>query len=191
MAVPLGRGILGKTAPLHLCGLQIFFIPLAVFTRHPALRSYVWATSILGGITAIVYPAGIVGTYPFFHFQTLQSFALHLLLILAPLLMFLTDDDSPRLNQLPSVILILSGSALCAFAVDWIWGQNYMFLREVPQIAFLQAIKNWGGYPAYWLTLAAAGHRRMRSSACSGRTMGIGKKLESSAVEKIPAFSAL
>ena len=58
----LGEGYWVKLLPLHLCGLQIFFIPLAVFTRHPALRSYVWATSILGGITAIVYPAGIVGT---------------------------------------------------------------------------------------------------------------------------------
>ena len=98
----LGEGYWVKLLPLHLCGLQVFFIPLAVFSRNVPLRSYVWATSILGGITAIVYPAGIVGTYPFFHFQTFQSFALHLLLILTPVLMFLADDYSPRLNQLPS-----------------------------------------------------------------------------------------
>ena len=83
----LGEGDWVKLLPLHLCGLQVLFIPLAVFTRSEALRSYVWATSILGGITAIVYPAGIVGTYPFFLFQTFQSFALHLLLILVPILM--------------------------------------------------------------------------------------------------------
>ena len=152
----LGEGYWVTLLPLHLCGLQVFFIPLAVFSRSLPLRSYVWATSILGGITAIVYPAGIVGTYPFFHFQTFQSFALHLLLILTPVLMFLADDYSPRLSQLPSVIAILGGSALCAFAVDWIWGQNYMFLREVPEIGFLQAIMKLGGYPAYWLTLGAA-----------------------------------
>ena len=70
--------------------------------------------------------------------------------------MFLADDYSPRLSQLPSVIAILGGSALCAFAVDWIWGHNYMFLREVPEIGFLQAIMKLGGYPAYWLTLGAA-----------------------------------
>ena len=31
-----------------------------------------------------------------------------------------------------------------------------MFLREVPDISFLQAIHRWGGYPAYWLTLGFA-----------------------------------
>lgn len=152
----LGEGYWVKLLPLHLCGLQVLFIPLAVFTRSETLRSYVWATSILGGITAIVYPAGIVGTYPFFHFQTFQSFALHLLLILVPVLMFLCDGYAPSIKQLPSVTVILSLSALCAFAVDWIWGQNYMFLREVPDIGFLQEILRLGGYPAYWLTLGSA-----------------------------------
>lgn len=108
----LGEGYWVKLLPLHLCGLQVLFIPLAVFTRSEALRSYVWATSILGGITAIVYPAGIVGTYPFFHFQTFQSFALHLLLILVPILMFLCDGYAPSIKQLPSVTVILSLGAL-------------------------------------------------------------------------------
>lgn len=145
-----------KLLPLHLCGLQVLFLPLAVFTRLPVMKEYVWSTSILGGITAIVVPAGIVGTYPFFHFQTIQSFLLHLCLILIPILMLCTVDFHPRLAQLPQVAGVLAAGALTALTVDWIWDQNYMFLREIPPVPIIQQWFSWFGYPGYWLMMAAA-----------------------------------
>ena len=140
-----------QTARQLLYGMAIA-VPLLELMR------ILWLIWLGEGYWVKLLPLHLCGlqVFPFFHFQTFQSFALHLLLILAPVLMFLADDYSPRLSQLPSVIAILGGSALCAFAVDWIWGQNYMFLREVPEIGFLQAIMKLGGYPAYWLTLGAA-----------------------------------
>lgn len=145
-----------KLLPLHLCGLQVLFLPLAVFTRLPVMKEYVWSTSILGGITAIAVPAGIVGTYPFFHFQTIQSFLLHLCLILIPILMMHTEDFHPRLIQLPQVACVLSAGALTALTVDWFWDQNYMFLREIPSVPIIQQVFNGFGYPGYWLMMAAA-----------------------------------
>ena len=152
----LGEGNWVKLLPLHLCGLQVIFIPLAVFTKNRRFQSYVWATSILGGIVAILYPSGIVETYPFFHFQTLQSFVLHILLVLVPLLMFLCGEYHPRTSDITMMFPVLLLGASAAFAVDWIWDQNYMFLRSADGVPLVQALFDLGGYPLYWTVLALA-----------------------------------
>ena len=46
---------------LHLCGLQMYFIPLAVFTKFLVFKDFVFASSILGGIFAIIFPSGVAG----------------------------------------------------------------------------------------------------------------------------------
>ena len=53
-----GTTSLIKLLPLHLCGLQSLFIPLAVFTKFTCFRDFVYATSLLGGIFGTVMPAG-------------------------------------------------------------------------------------------------------------------------------------
>ncbi|MFQ8583299.1 MAG: hypothetical protein ACLSA6_12635 [Holdemania massiliensis] len=64
----LGEGYWVKLLPLHLCGLQVLFIPLAVFTRSSPAQLCV-ATSILGGITAIVIRLGLSVLIPFSTFR--------------------------------------------------------------------------------------------------------------------------
>lgn len=121
-----------KLLPLHLCGTQVVFIPLAVFTNGQAVKEFVYATSLLGGITAILFPAGIAGTYPFFHFQTLQTIALHSILIFVPLVMVLGQGFRPQFSNFFRVLGILVFVALVAGTVDVLFGENYMFLLEPP-----------------------------------------------------------
>lgn len=152
----LGEGQWFKLLPLHLCGTQVLFIPLAILTKKQVLQDYIWCTSIIGGITAIVYPTGIVDTYPFFHFQTFQSLILHLLLILVPFLMWHVNHYRPQPKNFLKVMGILFLCAACALLVDVVWGQNYMFLIEIPQVFPLTWIFSTFGYVGYWFILALA-----------------------------------
>lgn len=142
-----------KLLPLHLCGLQIFFVPLAVFTENTYIREFVFSTSLLGGIAAIIFPSGIMDTYPMVHFQTIQSILFHMVLIFVPLVLVLGQGFRPSLSRLPKSVLIL---VVCAFAAGWVdvnYGQNYMFLLQAPLNTPLVGIYNMFGHRIYLMVL--------------------------------------
>ena len=121
-----------KLLPLHLCGLQSLFIPLAVFTKFTCFRDYVYATSLLGGIFGTVMPSGVADYYPLWSFQTLQTFALHGLLIFVPLAMIVCGMHRPSIQRFPRVLCIFLLVALAVGLVDQMFGENYMFLYAPP-----------------------------------------------------------
>lgn len=142
-----------KLLPLHLCGTQVVFIPLAVFTSSRTVKEFVYTTSLLGGIVAILFPAGVAGTYPFFHFQTLQTIALHSILIFVPLVMVLGQGFRPQLSRFCRVLGLLVFVALVAGTVDVLFGENYMFLLEPPPGTPLIPLFHRCGRAVYLLVL--------------------------------------
>lgn len=145
----VGQTDIVKLLPLHLCAMQMFLLPIAAFTRRPILREFVFFTSTIGGALAILSPMGVADTYPLFHYQTLQTFALHSLLIFVPLAMLLYQGLQPKLKNFPKLILIFVLLMLPAAAVDVIWGENYMFLNTPPVNTPLETIYNAYGRGAY------------------------------------------
>lgn len=127
-----GTTSLIKLLPLHLCGLQSLFIPLAVFTRFTCFKDFVYATSLLGGIFGTVFPAGIAGYYPMFSFQTIQTFLLHGLLIYVPLALIVSGSHRPNLHRFPRVLCIFLAVVFVVGCIDFYFGENYMFLYEAP-----------------------------------------------------------
>lgn len=135
-----GETNLYKLLPLHLCTLQMFFIPLAVFSRVSSIRDFTFFTALLGGIFATLSPVGVAERYPIFHFQTLQTFLLHGFLIFIPLAMLLYDDFYPRLRNFPKVILIAVLAIIPTAIVDFFAKENYMFLLAPPEGTFLEPL---------------------------------------------------
>lgn len=138
-----------KLLPLHLCGLQSLFIPLAVFTRLTCFRDFVYASSLLGGIFGTVFPAGVAGYYPVWSFQTLQTYALHGLLIFVPLALILSGQHRPDPRRFPRVLCIFLLAALVVGVVDRVFGENYMFLFAAPENTPLEWIYNAFGRGIY------------------------------------------
>jgi hypothetical integral membrane protein (TIGR02206 family) len=151
--VGLGETNWVKLLPLHLCGTQVFFIPLAVFTGWGCLKEFIFYTGILGGVVAILYPVGIVDTYPYFHFQTLQSLTLHGLLLFVPLAMVLFQGFRPSLKKFWQVPAVLMVPASLAFLVDFTFGENYMFLYSAPPGTPLVWIFDAFGHGAYLMVM--------------------------------------
>ena len=122
-----------KLLPLHLCAMQSIFIPLAVFTRKRCFQEFIYATSVLGGIFGILFPTGVAECYPIWHYQTLQTAMLHGLLIFVPLALIYSRQFRPDFRNFPKVLFLFLCVALVAAAVDFGFGENYMFLREAPE----------------------------------------------------------
>ena len=138
-----------KLLPLHLCGMQSFFIPLAVFTRKIYWEDYVYATSVLGGVFALVFQSGVADYYPLWHFQTLQNVALHVLLIVIPVAMILTGRHLPDYHRFPVSVGIFLCVAGIAGIVDVIFGENYMFLMQPPMNTPLVGVYRYIGHCGY------------------------------------------
>lgn len=122
---------------LHLCGMQMYFSPLAVFTKALVFKDFIYASSILGGIFAIIFPSGITDTYPLWHFQTLQTFLYHGLLIFMPIAILITTDYRPTLKRFHKVFMMFMGIVVLALSVDLAFDQNYLFLRTAPDMKLL------------------------------------------------------
>ena len=144
-----GTTAIVKLLPLHLCGLQCIFIPLAVFTKFTCFRDFVYASSLLGGIFGTVFPAGVAGYYPAWSFQTLQTFALHGLLIFVPLALISAGWHRPDPRRFPRVLCIFLMAALVVGIVDRVFGENYMFLFAAPENTPLEWIYNAFGRGIY------------------------------------------
>ncbi|MCQ5131248.1 TIGR02206 family membrane protein [Butyricicoccus faecihominis] len=137
--------------PLHLCGVQSLFIPLAVFSGSMALRDFVYATSLLGGVFGILFPAGVADYYPLWSFQTIQTVLLHMLLIYVPLAMVTADLHRPDPHRFPRVLCVFLALVLVVGGVDRIFGENYMFLYAPPAGTPLVWVFHTFGRPVYLL----------------------------------------
>lgn len=141
---------------LHLCGLQMYFIPLAVFTKALVFKDFVFATSILGGIFAIIFPSGVSDVYPFWHFQTLQTLLYHGLLIFVPIAILVTTNYRPTLKRFHKVLGLFLAIASVDLFVDLSFGQNYLFLVTSPDMPLLRNIQlNYGTIPYLIFTFSA------------------------------------
>lgn len=140
-----------KLLPLHLCGMQVIFIPAAIFTGKTILKDYVYATSLLGGVLAILSPSGVAGIYPIFHYQTIQTLFLHALLIFIPLAMVFWTNYTPSVKRIPGILAIFTAVTAITFVIDNATGENYMFLQSPPNVSFLTDIFNQFGQAGYLL----------------------------------------
>lgn len=141
---------------LHLCGMQMYFIPLAVFTKALVFKDFIFASSILGGIFAIIFPSGITDVYPLWHFQTLQTFIYHGLLIFVPIAILITTDYRPTLKRFHNVFMMFMGIVVLALSVDLAFDQNYLFLRTAPDMKLLHNMQlQYGTIPYLMFTFFA------------------------------------
>lgn len=144
-----GNANLTQLLSLHLCGMQMYFIPLAVFTKFLVFKDFAFATAILGGIFGIIFPSGISNAYPLWHYQTLQTFLYHALLIFVPMAILITTDYRPTLKRFHKVLILFFVIVFLAFIVNLTFDQNYLFLITAPDMLLLKNIQNNYGTVTY------------------------------------------
>ena len=129
-----GQFDLKEGLPLQLCGIQMFAIPLALFSRGRIgdyMREFVFAYGTVGFLLALLLPIPALQIYPVFHFRSMQSMLYHAALGFVALML-------PHLNYRPDIrnvrkaYAVLVACALFTGAVNMLFGSNYLYTSALP-----------------------------------------------------------
>lgn len=138
-----------KLMPFHICAMNVFFIPLAIFTKNEFIREYTFAFSIIGGIFGITLPSGVSGSYPIIHYQTIQTLIYHGLLIFIPIAQIVIKDFMPDIKKVYRVHIVFIIIAILVGIFDYMFDENYMFIKYPPDVGIAKCIYNECGIVIY------------------------------------------
>ena len=132
--------------PLHLCALAIYISFLHALRGGELTEQFLYAFCMPGAVCALLFPDWSV--YPAFHFMSVSSFALHILLVGYTLMLVAGGELRPDTRRAPACLGVMLLIAVPVYIFDRLMGTNYMFL-------------NWPspGSPLEWLAvLGRAGY---------------------------------
>ena len=113
--------------PLHLCGLAVYIGVFHALTENKLTGQFLCAFCMPGALCALLFPDWTY--YPFVHFMTLSSFILHILLVDYTLMQILGGELRPDIRRAPACLGIMLLLAAPVYALNKLWGTNYMFLN--------------------------------------------------------------
>lgn len=92
------------------------------------MRSFLYYFAIPGALLALLFPNWTeLPAWNFFH---IHSFAIHILLVLYPLLLVTTGRVSTELKAALKGVLLLVVMAIPVYFLNLLWDTNFMFLME-------------------------------------------------------------
>ncbi len=119
----------------QVCGVNNVLLPLAVAFDWKRVKHFVFPSSIIGGIAALLYPVGVLFGDPIsITFPLLRTLIVHFLLIFLPCYLIKTGeyrmDGKHWLAALVGSLLMSAWSMFGNLVVDP--GANYMYLMRNP-----------------------------------------------------------
>jgi hypothetical integral membrane protein (TIGR02206 family) len=148
-AISMGNYLWSEMLPLHLCGIQIFLMPLMLKTKWPLLKNFVYLTAFPGALAALLFNETVFYKYPVFHFQSIQTFVIHTLIMIVPIFLMVFDGFRPKLTYILPSTALLAGIAIFDGVVNVLTGGNYLFIASAPAdtpIAWVADVTGWPGY---------------------------------------------
>lgn len=131
--------------PLHICGFAIFLCMIALVNQDAKLISVIYFFAFSGTLQAILTPS--MDGYNFPHFRFFQFFAGHLLIITVALYFKVVKGYTVKFTSLLRAFVVLNILAAVAFAVNIMFGTNYMFLLHKPDsFSLMSALAPWPYY---------------------------------------------
>ncbi len=141
-----GRLTVWDWVPLHLCDFGILLAVYALVTRRQAIYEIFYFWALAGTLFAMITP-DLARGFP--SRQFLSFFAFHGSVVIAALFMTMGLGMRPRPGAPWWVFLWTNVYVAIAAVVDWIFGKNYLYLREKPDG---WSVLDWfGPWPVYLL----------------------------------------
>lgn len=142
--------------PLHLCALAIYISFLHALRGGELTGQFLYAFCMPGAVCALLFPDW--SAYPAFHFMSVSSFALHILLVGYTLMLVAGGDICPDTRRAPACLGVMLLIAVPVYIFDRLMGTNYMFLNWPSPGSPLEWLAFLGrpGYLLGYLPLLAA-----------------------------------
>ncbi|MDA3931664.1 MAG: YwaF family protein [Tenericutes bacterium] len=143
----------------QICGIMNMILPIVIWFNIKPLKNFVFATSILGGLSVMFYPVTVLYGNPFvFTLPIIRSSIVHFFLILIPLFLIYRGDFSLKKENWFSIAFPLILTALWAMLGNIFIdpSANNMYLMSNPffngPIPLINVLPN--GYHVLFLAVA-------------------------------------
>ena len=125
-----GRMDPAASLPLYLCSLFWLLMPLAVFARRDWLRQMASATvctvGLLGGVFGLVFNI-YLNRYPFLSFVPVRSLLYHMLMVLAPSVMWSSGYYRPRREDRYRCFVPVAALVGVCLVLNRLFGWDYCY----------------------------------------------------------------
>ena len=135
-------------APLYLCDLQIFIIPLAAITKGRFQKwclDFVAIWGIMMGFMGTYFAGNIYPVHCVIGFAAINSLLNHLISAFASMFVLRAKMAKLEKRDIPFVIGILVFFMTVALVIDYIRGSNFMFFFDGGGTPFTIFLKVFGG----------------------------------------------
>jgi hypothetical integral membrane protein (TIGR02206 family) len=134
------------TLPFELCSALFFIGAFAYWAEHPLAFEVVYFWTFAGTLHALITPTPRAGFPDLNYFQ---YFFAHGLLIMSATLAVAGLKRAPGKGGMLRAFVALQGFTLLVAAVDFVTGENYLYLRNKPPSPNILDV--FGGWPGYLL----------------------------------------
>jgi uncharacterized membrane protein YwaF len=140
-------------APLHLCIISGFVLPVTVFLKNKLLWNFSYGVLMPGALVAIIMPENILSWYHAFGWMPLVFYIWHFLVVAIPIMQVASGELYPDIRKYPQVLLIICTYALGIFILNKQLGTNYLYLNAPARGTVLELFAEWLGNPGYLIPL--------------------------------------
>lgn len=131
--------------PLYFCSITLYAGILSSFAKGRLKRVgdvFIMIGGIIGGVAYILSPCTTAGTYPAFHFITIQSFIHHSVMVYLGMLFIVNDyivlKKKDWVYYTSTVIL----ASITAYVVNMFLGTNLMFVSRTNPGTIVEVVYN-------------------------------------------------
>ena len=112
--------------PFEMCGLAIFVELGFAFFHREFLGEIMCVISMPGAMAALLFPDWT--RYPLFNYMHINTFLIHGLLVLVPVLVLTSGRYRPSIKRIWQIFLFLFMVVPSVYVINRIWDCNFMFL---------------------------------------------------------------
>ena len=152
----VGQFSITDSLPLQLCGLAVFTCSIMLITKNYFLFEFNYFVGIGGAIQAIMTP-DVSRDFP--HFEFIQLFFTHALIILSVLYMVFILKYLPTWKSAVKTFFLTNIYLIIIYVFNYFTGSNYMYISRVPEFPTVidLLVKIFGQHPYYIIGLECIG----------------------------------
>ena len=115
--------------PLQLCSFSLILIAIHALWPVDFLGDFIYLVSIPTASMALLFPNWTA--YPVLNFLYLQSFTVHILIVVYGVMITVGGEVRPTLSSVPKCVLFFLVMLVPVYFVNLVWDTNFMFLRRI------------------------------------------------------------
>jgi len=133
--------------PFHLCGVTEILAVIYVFSHNRLSREVTYCLTLPGALASLLFADWL--NLPLLHFQSIQSFIGHGMLIAFTMMLLTSGEHRPDYKWLPKCFGLLVVTGIPLYFLNKVWGTNFYFVNFPSPGSPLVLFEQWAGNPGY------------------------------------------